>query len=596
MSRPASARESERPSPAHRLAAFARAWPLLVLALLAWPFEGAPLAVDPWPHLAGAGYVALAAAPPALALLLERRSVAVRGLPWLVLAVAWALGRTLLGHLDDTFAARVALVLLAAAPALVATGARMEERERRLLVPALTALSLLLTLRALWGATREPPDWAGVLGNSGPLSQAALPGALCGAFLAARGPSAARRALGAAAVVAFALHAGLAPVLAGAAVFAAAAGLGALLWRGVSARERGTLALAALVVLALPTWRLASRASTGSATAPTAADGTTSPSAPSETSAITTEERAFAGDLGGLTVRTRLWTRVHALLALHPLGVGPGQLQATFPPVRDPRERVLSDAAAGGATEVEHLHSDPLQALAELGPLGGGAWILFLVTAALTCVRALRDGEPARAATALALTGLLANGLAHTPLTVQPVSAAIGFLLCGTVLAKSNERRDALPLYAAFATRTALVARASSLAALVALPFALPLLAHGRALASYIDAARRIDERLTALDGAAPDPSDPVLRAAALDARAALERALHASPDSVPALVLTARAAAPPGRIAAWEAVLARRPHHWEALFRASSALTAAGDERRAADLANRARELAPER
>jgi hypothetical protein len=181
---------------------------------------------------------------------------------------------------------------------------------------------------------------------------------------------------------------------------------------------------------------------------------------------------------------------------------------------------------------------------------------------------------------------LLVNGLVHTPLTVQPTSALIGFLLLGSVLARSEP---------ASGWRT-LVRRGAPIATLAAAVAAVPLVRHGVALSQYVDAARRIDARLTELAGASLDPSDSVLRSAALEARAALERALAAAPDAAPALILWARQAHESERIAAWKAVLERRHEHWEALVSLSQAYGAAGAAKEQASYAWSAHQLAPER
>lgn len=548
--------------------------PLLALSLLVWPLGGR--ADDPYPQLFGAGVACLAALVPALALVAgPGLARPVRTLPLLFLlgALAFAVLGLARGSVTDTLAARASLVLWGAFPALLLAGAGLTAAGRRLLCDALVLLSLACTSVALAGAfAGTPPDparLAGVLGNTGPLSQAALPGALIGALrlFSAQGSArtaAARRLAGAASVLLFALHAALAPVLAGALAFAAAASA-AFLLRPRSPHGRAALGCAALVLAAL--------------------------SLPRAGSAQDTPEGTAAGDLGGIEVRALLWKRVPALLAAHPLGVGPGQLQAAFPPLRDARERALSDGARG-PSEVEHLHSDALQGLAELGLVGGACWIGFLLAAALACLGRLRGGEDERVAPAAALFGLLVNGLVHTPLSVQPVSALAGLLLAGVVLARPSGVQSGLSVARSRWQRWV------PLATLAAVPFAPALVRHGLALEDYVDAARRIDARLSELSaaGTAPRPDDPVLPAAARDAQAALERALAAAPDSAVALLLWARQAQPAERIAAWEAVLARRPHQWEALANLAALCARAGQPERAEELAERARALAPER
>src|SRR5262245_38003247 len=283
---------------------------LLPGAVLAWPGPGAPLAGDPFPDLAGAGIAALALVPSALVLLAAAGSARPRALlPW---ALGWTVGLLALvtGRVTDTFEARRALVLAAACAAAFAAGSALGERGKRVLARGLVALSLAWSSWALLRAVfYDPEDLGGVLGNVASVSQAALPGAAAGAWIAAseRGRW---RAAGVLAVAAFAAHAAAAPVLAGAVSLAVALAWGAV--RG-PAQRRG-LALAAVVaLLSFGGARLFARVG--------------------EHGGNAGDPLALSGDVGGVEVRARIWRRVPAMLAASPLlGAGPGQFQAAFPP------------------------------------------------------------------------------------------------------------------------------------------------------------------------------------------------------------------------------------------------------------------------
>ena len=512
------------------------AWLLLVpVVACLWPGPLAPLGDDPYPHLAGAGWSALLGLGLAVALLARPGELPVLAVLPLVLAFLPGDLRFLVGGLSDSFEARRAVVMHALALLAFTAGAGTGARGRRVLADgalAITALALgyeLLVARSLGHG-----ELAGVLGNTGALSQAALPGAVIGALAATRARGA-RRLVGLAAAGAFLAHAALAPVIAGALAFAGALVVSGLLGRPATKRTRAAeLGLAALALALL----VAARAR------------------PAEPTADAGALAGVAAETGGFEVRARIFGRVPDLVAEAPLlGVGPGQFRARFPPHRDPREAVLSrhGPCSELATEVEHPHDDWLLGVAEQGLVGGAFWIAFLALVALRSLLAVWRGarEAPLAAAALAL---LANALVHAPLSHDAPAALLAFAAFGAVTppARPGDGR--------------LLARAIGLAGLAAAWCAWPLVAHGRALGDYVRAARGIDRALSAAPNGAPDGApDEALREAARAAAEALERAHAAAPDAAPALYLRARAAAPQEREAAWRAVLAVRPESFEA-------------------------------
>jgi hypothetical protein len=182
-------------------------------ALFTWPGASAPLAGDPFPHLAGSAWIALLALP-ALALAAAARALRPSAalLLLLVATAAGALSAALLPA-TDTAELRRAGVHAGAMIALFAAGSALGERGRTWLAGASVVLCLGFTAGAFFTSSGR---LAGALANTGALSQAALPGAVAGALLALapRVPRGAR-AIGAAAFAGFALHAARAPVLAG---------------------------------------------------------------------------------------------------------------------------------------------------------------------------------------------------------------------------------------------------------------------------------------------------------------------------------------------------------------------------------------------
>ncbi len=506
---------------------------LLVLPALLLVTPLSPLAEDPFPHLAGTGLAVVLLLPLALAVLVSGTQ-APRAWPF-VLALAWALCSWNAGGGTDALEARRTLCLLALLPLAFVAGAGLGARGRRTFAALLVALSCLWTG---WALARGfvGDSFAGVLGDTGSLSQAALPGAaVAGAWLACG--SGTKRFFGALALVLFLVHTAAAPVLAGAHTLLA--GLLLAAWRGPE-RGRGALLGLALAALLAPFAGLAARqALEGS---PPAIEG--APAGPSHS-------------LGGLAVRARVWTAALGLVADHPLlGAGPGQFQAAFPPHRDPREIELSrhGVCAELDTEVEHAHNDWLQGFCELGLLGGTLLALGLARAARDGLRALADEE--RTPLALAALALLVNAGVHAPLSGNPAAGPLALALFGTLVPVGPKNRLLSILFC--------------LPALVALPFAPALITHGAALSEYTRSARRIEELASASTGAEDRSATAALLLGELErARAVVQIALAAAPDSAPARELAARTirdtATVAARLAAWDRLLEVRPHSTEA-------------------------------
>jgi O-antigen ligase len=498
---------------------------LLSALLFATPFS--PLAPDPYPHLAGAALALLLALPTALLLCLGG---ARPGPGWLLVALcAWgALVARPFAPVTDTLEARRALLVLALAPLAFAGGAALEARGRALFAAGLVLLSGAFTAGALLGGA----GFAGMLGDSGSLSQAALPGAALGAGWLVAG-SGARRIAGGVVLALFLVHVGVTPVLAGSHTLLA--GLLCAAWR---AREgRGRFAALALVALMAPFVGLAGHELVSGKAQP-----------------IEGANAESSRSLGGLGVRGMVWSAALGLVAERPwTGAGPGQFQAAFPPHRDPREIELSRHGACSEldTEVEHAHNDYLQFLVELGLVGGALVIGFAGLVGRRALAAL--GEEESLASALAALAVLVNAAVHAPLSANPACAPLAMALFGSLFARGSPRRWA--------------ALSVVLPALLTLPLAPALVTHGAALTDYVRLAARIAE-LAASGAATREEHDlraSELARAASEAPAVLAVALAAAPDSAPARLAAARLASPTERVAAWDEVLRVRPHAVEA-------------------------------
>lgn len=499
------------------------------------------------PEVVGSAVIAWAALVPLAFTLLAHLRAGRRGLRTVEArgALAWV-GAGLLAWIGarsatDTFELARAELLLVATFALLLGGAALSEDGRRLYARGLVVLSLALTLGALGAELAgHAAGLGGALGNTGSISEAAVPGAAIGAHLFAnrRGPW---RWIGLAAVLAFGAHVGAAPVLAGALSLGLALTVAATLVRD---RTRWFVALGALALaFGVSFFARSSVEDDPAAEEPAAA-------------APGLEEPAAVA--GGLAVRSRLWTSVARLAFDHPLdGVGAGQFAAAFPPYRDPLEIELSshERRLWQQTEVEHAHADVLQVTAEAGLVGGALFVAFLARVLRRARRAFRAGSE-RAPLAVAALALVANGLARTPLTWNPASAAIAFGTFGALLSV-----DA-PASAARRWIGRLVPWAALLLVAVRLSVATGLVRHERALRASFAALAELGElpgRAATTGGVAPG-------------RAEVAAALAERPDSPLAHSHAARLDAltgePPERVREhWRRILELRPASIEALI-----------------------------
>lgn len=529
-------------------------------ALLAWSGYGAWIADDPLPHLSGFALAALLALLASLWTLARGREPT--RLPSALLLCVMLCGAVSVatGRVTDSIEAQRAWCVAASGFALSCAGGSLRPGARSALGRALPLVSLAFTVPALashfLGGTRGLP---GSLGNTGALSLAALPGAGAGAWLLLRRPGA-WRWIGLAACSAFAAHALIAPVLTG---LVALAALFAALALAPAQASLGARAIpgACALLLALCAWLAPSAA------AHAGASGATSAAAPRL-------------DVGGIEVRERLWATLPRIVARAPLqGLGPGQFQAAYPPLRDPQELEASTQrrATQDFSEVEHLHNDWLQGFAELGLVGGAAWALLLAAGLWTAIAALRGADPTRAIAGGALFPLLVGALANAPLSYLPASSAQGFALLGVLLgaqhAAASAEESSRPRWQSYARRAPPL-----VFGLLALPAMLALLEHGRALTN---------RGLFAAWVARHPDTDPV--AARLREREYIEVALRANPRSAVAHALLARhyAGDPLERereLAQWQAVLSERPASCEALFRSGLLHAAAGRDESARD------------
>lgn len=541
---------------------------LLPAAALAAP---APLALVrdvPTPVSAASGWTALLAVPAVAGLvagLVAGRRVLPRGaVPLLALLAVAALGA---GSAGDPFAARRTLTGLAAGAALLVSGASLGAAGRRVLARGLALLSVAWLA---WAATDAEAGFTGAVGNTGDLSEAVVPGAVTGlaVFAATSGPL---RVAGLVAGAGAALYAGLVPVLAGlaslfaAGLVAAAAGVG----RPATART------ARLVLLAT----LAGALAFGARSALRSAGATGGP----ESGEADGVAAAAADDLGGVEFRRRTWACVPAMLAGRALlGVGPGQFEREYPPFRDPLERRLSSHGGREPTpvEVEHAHSDWIEGVAELGILGGAAWLALLACVLGRAWVGLRSGDSTRAALGAAAVAVLANALASSPLLHGVASPAVAWPLFGAVLGSREPagaaRRRAgllLPIFAAL-----LVASRA--------PAAWRFTRHGEALAGI---ARTTIVSESGREGLVAREVAPLVAAA-----------LEACPDSVVALekrdqLLRASGAPPEERVATLERILDAQPHRFGPLLNLGAVLADDGRLREARTAFARAQAVAPD-
>ncbi len=493
---------------------------LLPLFLLAWPapslFGGDPLTTE----LSALGVASIGLIPLALWFLWQRPRPS-RGST--LLFIALFLPANFGTQTDSLELDRGLLTFLMCF--LVANGAaHLSSQGRELIVRAAAALSILLLLP---GLVDRASGWGGVLGNSGELSGAALPGALCGALLWTR--SAGKwQWLGMTAVGLFLMHAVLAPVIAGLVAVVVVLPIAVLLMRGAGPsflmKSLGLLLLA-FVGFAWITW--------GSTSQPE--------QSPQESAVIEAPD-----NFGGFEVRRRIWASSVALFMENPmLGTGLGQFSARFPAVRDATERELSNHnhTASWTTEVEHPHNDWLLPWVEGGAISGIAWWVLIYIILQAGTRALGRSQTTQAAMGAATLGsLLAAGL-NAPLLYNPTASIAMFILFGALLGPGKPVPPELKNRAPFGP---LLTVGMVLLLLLNIPRAYGMVQHGAALAEMAKATTETERQ------------DAILKAAEL-----LEDSVSAR--SLAARVLERRDGDLDGALAHWDRVLQLRPLRFNA-------------------------------
>lgn len=405
---------------------------LLPVLALAWPWFGSVLHDDVVPQATGAGFLALALLPAAAWMVLRGLQPSVRAsmglFATILVSVAW-IGTD---SLTDTFEASRTLLQWFTALVCCLAGASLDASGRRVLAHGAVTLTLAFAGYALFNRDRA---LTGALGNTGSISEVALPGAVIGAvsFACARGPW---RWIGLAAFVVFLSYVLAVPVLAGSACAAATAAI-------VFVTRRGTgrpwllvaivLAAAAFVFPFARARRAPVSPPPSASTALVDATGVPDPAVVSDPS-------------GGLGVRLLVWKGCLAMFADHPIaGSGTGQFAARFPQYRSVEEieRTTHGRRVAEETEVEHPHNDWIAPWLDTGILGGIGWALFLVTAGWCAWRKLQvafaPGDASATidlALAAAVIAVLGNALVRGPLLQNPASAPVAFAAIGIVLAR----------------------------------------------------------------------------------------------------------------------------------------------------------------
>jgi O-antigen ligase/tetratricopeptide (TPR) repeat protein len=438
---------------------------------------------------------------------------------------------------------------------LVSNGAaQLSAHGREMIVRGAAALAVLLLLPALLDGAG---GWGGVLGNSGELSGAALPGALCGAALWTR--SAGKwQWLGMTAVGLFLMHAVLAPVIAGLMSIVVVLPIALLLMRGAGSTflmKTVGLLLLAFAGFAWITWGAEPK------TAEPVEAGQAVAEAPD--------------NFGGFEVRRLIWGSSFSLIADNPfLGTGLGQFSARFPEYRDARERELSNHnhTASWTTEVEHPHNDWLLPWVEGGAISGLAWwvLFYLILQAGT--RALgRPHTTSAAMGAATVGGLLAAGL-NAPLLYNPTASIGMFMMFGALLGPGKPVPPELKGRAPFGP---LLTIGMVLLLLLNVPRAYGMIQHGAALAEM-----------------ANSDTDTERQEAIVNAAAILEDSVTAR--SLAARVLEQRDGDLDGALAHWNRVLQLRPLRFDARMQSGVLLARMGDTAAAQDAFDKAIHLDP--
>lgn len=507
------------------------AWLLLAPALLmAWPSPN-PLAGDfATTEITATGIAALSLLPLCVWLLWKRPRPA-RGslllfLPLLLPASLGLMRADPAGGSDGLESDRATLTFLIGI--LAASGASiLDDVGKRNLLRGLCVSSILFILPALFDASS---GWGGVLGNSGEISGAALPGALCGMLLWSN-DTGHWTWVGMSAVGLCLLHALMAPVLATLLILAVVSGLVAFSGSTEGPVGRSKIASVLLIVLIGAGWIGGKRLFSESA-APTTTGGEVAQAPPT------------IG--GGFEVRQRVWLASLPMIADRLFtGYGSGQFAVQFPPYRDPVELELStwNHQIEQNTEVENPHNDWLLPWIEGGVLVGVSWWIYLGSVLFACWRALRRGGPWQRAIAAGALGTVIGAFFNAPLLYNPSASVMSFLLFGALLGPGAERR---PLGRAGWSFATLLTPGLVLLMLLSTPRAFDMWQHGNAIAELGKTSSVTDHGLS------------------------VEKALEACPDSVVARTFEARLRAMrnqdlAGSIESWKQVLALRPHRFEA-------------------------------
>lgn len=524
---------------------------LLPLAVLAWPWPSLIAGDFATIELSAGGVAALAIAPLALWLAWQR-SLPSTGT--MLLLVALLIPANFVKPSDSLELDRALMTFLVAVIALNA-GSLLGRAGQEHVARGLALLSILLLGPAL---VEGAPGWGGVLGNSGELSGAALPGALCGFVLWARSTDR-WQWVGMTATGLFLLHAIFAPVNAALLVLGACALIAAI----VTPRADVAVRTKCLTVLALAIGSIGvvKWFPPNIAVEPSVAQES---DAPSPTS------------FGGFAVRTGIWKGTFAMLADHPsFGVGAGQFAAAFPAYRDAQEQRLSnwDHKIEAHTEVEHPHSDWILPWAEGGIFAGILWWIFLALVARAALRALKSGDTSAIAFGACAIGGLGAALGNAPLLYNPTASLAFFMVFGAVLGMARKpRRDAPPNSQRFGRY---MVPGLVLLHLLFLPRALDVVAHGLAL-SRLARSTTDTERGEAIEAAVARLQDSVV-ARTFEAHLFEQRDgdLEAALDS-------------------WEHVLKLRPLRFEALTHRGTLLARLGRFEEAQESLDRASALDP--
>ena len=547
------------PTPARSSSSVTRQGDRLRGWLLALP---ALVLCSPWPGVlkdvptsvsAAAGWTLLLALPALMLTALEvRGSWKALGLVptgFLILALLGQ-GRSMM-DLGDIFEAERSTLTLATCAALVLAGARLGSEGRKGLMEGLLPIPLLIGVGALM--VHHP---GAVLGNTGDAAEAALPAAAVGllAFTARRGPV---RFLALISLVAYAIWAGGSDSRLASLGFCALALLLALPSQRKTRPHEMRIALVIAGVLAaavgMHEWNMEE------------------PDA--------TQVQAPAGE-GGFAFRRLIYGSTPSFFEAFPMGVGPGQVAREYPPYRNPQEIGVSEHGRLEPTpvDVEHLHQDSLQLIAEQGLLLGGAFVFLLAWIASRALVALRGGSSSRAACGLGVLGFLGAGLINAPLTAGVAAPAV-----------------ALPLLGALVAPNRFSPRAKSLGPEGVLMLSLLFLV--QPAWEFINHGQAMGELGRAKQAASLSPDSTSTRYQVQAARDALDRALDARPFSVDALAQSARlgdlSSSESSRIL--QRILRLRPHRRAALMDLANQHARAGRLQAAHDLQATLRKLDPE-